>query len=255
MHGRFYEADWIPKKDPPIVLLILDQEAGEREALLYVELSAHPHLIHTFGLVKNDRQSIMLIQERTLHGNLQSLLQNGVFQPSPKVLVKIFLQIVDAMVYIVNKSIVHGNLCCANVLIFEMNASDPAGNRVKLTNFSSARRKDQAVTNDRLSDTSVRYCALEILLNKDGSNYSELSNVFSIGVLMWEACSKDEVPYRHHRSDDDVRRQRVNGEKLRKPKDCPNQLWTAIEHCWLTKLEVRFTFKEMKMELSKIDFP
>jgi serine/threonine protein kinase len=130
MHGRFYEADWIPKKDPLIVLLVLDQEAGEREVLLYIELSAHPHLIHTFGLVKNDRQSIMLLQERALHGNLQSLLQNGIFQPSPKVLVEIFLQIVDVMIYITNQNITYGNLRCANVLVFQMNPSEPTKNMV-----------------------------------------------------------------------------------------------------------------------------
>jgi hypothetical protein len=75
LHGRFYEADWIPKRDPPIILFVLDGPAAEHEALLYMKFQSHPHIIHTYGLVKNDRQSLMLLQERALHGDLQTLLQ------------------------------------------------------------------------------------------------------------------------------------------------------------------------------------
>jgi len=123
MNGRFYEADWIPNKDPPILLLVIDGPAADREALFYITLNSHPHIIHTFGLVKNDSQSIMLLQERALHGNLQTLLQTGNFQPSQKVLLAIFLQIVDAMIYVSNQGIVHGDLRCANILVFQMDAS------------------------------------------------------------------------------------------------------------------------------------
>ena len=63
IRGRFHEADWIPKKDPPIVLLVMN-DAAEREASFYIQLSIHPHIIQTFGLVQNDRQSIILLQER-----------------------------------------------------------------------------------------------------------------------------------------------------------------------------------------------
>jgi serine/threonine protein kinase len=214
MHGRFYEADWISKKDPLIVLLVLDQEAGEREALLYIELSTLSHLKHSFGLVKNDRQSIMLIQERTLHGNLQCLLQNGVFQSSPKVLVEIFLQIVDVMVYVTNQNITYGNLRCANVLVFQMDPSEPTKNMVKITNFSSARGRDQPVTKNRLSCGPVRLFVSQPFLNIGQSNDSELSDIYSMGVLMWQACSKGRVPYERRRSVDNIQQRKLNDEKL-----------------------------------------
>ena len=256
MNGRFYEADWIPKKDPPILLFVIDGPAAEHDALLYMKFSSHSHIIHTFGLVKNDRQSIMLLQERAPNGNLQTLLQSGNFQPLPNVLVEIFLQIVNAMIYVTGQGIIHGDLRCANILVFEIDTSQPKRNLVKLTNFSFARTKDQSIINNRLPDSHVRYCAPEILQSEDGLNYSELSDVYSLGVLMWEACSKGEVPYGSRTSDHDIRQQKLKDQNLTRPKDCPNKLWVVIEHCWLRELSIRFSFKELETKLLRIvDIP
>jgi len=99
----------------------------------------------------------------------------------------------------------------------------------------------------------VRYCAPEILRSEDESNYSELSDVYSMGVLMWEGCSKGEVPYGRRTSDHDVRQQRLNNQNLSRPKECHSQIWTLIEICWCNELSCRFTFEELKAQLGKVN--
>ncbi|CAF3453829.1 unnamed protein product, partial [Rotaria sp. Silwood2] len=76
-YGKFYEADWIPKREPPIILMIMNKETAEREASLYLMLNSHPHIIYTFGYAGNDDRLPMLLQERATHGNLQILLENS----------------------------------------------------------------------------------------------------------------------------------------------------------------------------------
>jgi len=55
-----------------------------------MKFSTHRHIVNTFGLVKNNHQSLMLLQEQAHYGNLQTVLQNGTFQPTPEILKTIF---------------------------------------------------------------------------------------------------------------------------------------------------------------------
>ncbi|CAF2538502.1 unnamed protein product [Rotaria sp. Silwood2] len=253
-NGKFYEADWIPKKGSPIILIVMDEETAEREISFYLKFNSHPHIIHTFGLVKNDLQLTMLLQERAPHGDLQAVLQNGMFQPSEKVLVTIFLQIIDAMIHIVSQGIVHGDLRCMNVLVFQMNSSDSTRNVVKLTNFSMACEKDESVSNKRVSEILMQYYAPEIRRSKDQSKYNELSDVYSMGVLMWQACSKGAIPCGRHTSDEGIHRRKSNDKVLSKPKECDSRLWSIIEGCHYNEPSLRFNFEQLKIQLLKIDF-
>lgn len=129
----------------------------------------------------------MLIQERTQFGDLRTLLQTKQFVPSLKILFKIFLQIIDAMIYIVSKDLVHGDLRCANVLMFEMSSSDPQRNLSKLTNFAFTCTNDKSFNNTRQTPIPMRYCAIEILQQPDKSMYSESADTYSMATFMWQA--------------------------------------------------------------------
>ena len=231
----------------------MDTEPSEYEAMVYTNFDQHRNIVHTFGFVGNNRGLILLLQERAPHGNLQALLQNGTFQPSQHVLITIFIQIVEAMVYVVSKGIVHGNLCCANILVFQMNPSKPTKNLVKLTNFGLVHKNDRDFSDDRRLIIPVRYCAPEILRSAGRTNYSEYSDAYSMGVLMWEALSKGKVPYESSITNSEVRQRKMKGEKLSKPSMCNDQIWKIIIDCWHNEPEVRFEFTGIKIRLSQID--
>jgi serine/threonine protein kinase len=247
-----YEAQWIPNKEPPIILLIMNEETARHEVPFYLQLNSHAHIVHTFGLVKNDPQLTTLVQERAPHGDLQALLQSHRFEPTENVLVNIFLQIIDAMIYLTKQNIVHGDLCCRNILVFQMNSSKLEENVVKLTNFNSARFNDPSFIDNRQRSIPVRYCAPEILRNCDQSNYSELSDIYSMGVLMWQACSKGNIPYGSNMNDNDIRQCKLNGEKLSQPNGCDLQIWSVIHDCWYMEPELRYQFEAMRKLLSNI---
>ena len=149
-----YEAEWIPNREPPIVLLIMDPEIARRELPFYLELGPHLHIIHSFGLVTDDPRSTVLLQERALHGDLLKVLQTGQFQPSEPVLRVVFSQIVKAMSYLAEQNIVHGDLCCGNILVFRMNSSTPEENHVKVTNFNRAHRIASSLVPREISEAS-----------------------------------------------------------------------------------------------------
>ena len=156
------------------------------------------------------------------------------------------------MIYLTNQNIVHGDLRCGNVLVFQKDPSDLTGNIVKITNFKSAYTTDQSVTKIGLSRDPLRLSSTELLKNKNGSNDSDIS---SMGVLMWEACSKGKVACERRNSiDTNNQQQKFNNNELSQPNDCPDQLWKAIQYCWLRVLFIRLTFQQLKIELSEINF-
>jgi serine/threonine protein kinase len=252
-YGKTYNAQWISKNDRSIVLIKLDKPPTKSELLFYTEFQSHSHIIYTFGFVENNLQSFILLQERASHGNFQLLLEKNQFQPSIEILIEIFLQIIDAMIYITNQKFVHGDLRCANILVFQIHEFNPKENLVKLTNFSSVHRNDPLLVKDHRWIIPVRYCAPEILRSAGQSNYSELSDVYSMGVLMWEACSNGQIPYSSSSLKSEVRQRKLNGEKLIKPWLCDNRIWSIMEDCWHNEPKLRYNFSEMKSRLSYID--
>lgn len=195
-----YELEWMTRQGPPIILLQIGGPGAIREASFYVHLSCHPHIVRTFGFVKYDSQSTMLLQEYAQAGDLSELLLAHRFRPSEDVLVEMFVQICDAMICLADNGIVHGDLACRNVLVFRSNAMEPKENLVKLTDFGLARGNTiYSVDDNIVSSTAIvvpiRYAAPEILKKMDTRNYSEKSDVYSMGVLMWEAFSLETMPY------------------------------------------------------------
>ncbi|CAF4323280.1 unnamed protein product, partial [Adineta steineri] len=246
-----FEGQWIVKSGPPVVLLNIEGAKARQEASYYVRLGSHPHVVHTYGIVENDHNRLILAQEYATEGNLGRLLKDGDFQPSQAVLLAIFLQIIDAMTYLAEYDIVHGDLACRNVLVFRFNNSDATQNLVKLTDFGLTRASTlYTVVGSTASTTMavvpIRYAAPEILQRGDPSKYSEKSDVYSMGVLMFEACSQGQLPYELIEDENEVRKRKINGEILSQPENCDEALWNIIVSCWHQDPEARPTFKKLK---------
>ena len=246
-----HEAQWISGNKGPIILIEKNEEPSEHELSFYTKFKNHRHVVHTYGFVDNDHRSTMILQERAPLGNLKVLIESGQFQPSAQVLVVIFLQIITTMIDIVAEGLVHGDLRCENILVFEMHPSDPDRNLVKLSNFILAHKNDPSHSDERRLPIPVRYCALEILRSAGRSNYSEYSDVYSMGVLMWQAYSKGKLPYQSSTTNSEVRQRKLKGEKPLRPYMCHEQIWSIIEECLLNELSIRLEFAVLK---SKLDY-
>ncbi|CAF2682410.1 unnamed protein product [Rotaria sp. Silwood2] len=99
-------------------------------------------------------------------------------------LVQMFIQVTVAMSYIASRKIVHGDLGCRNVLVFQIDPSEPKNNLVKITDFGLARWIDHPRSNENELVIPIRYCAPEILRKDRHSNLLEKSDVYSMDVLI-----------------------------------------------------------------------
>lgn len=249
-----YAAEWITNRNEAIVLVQIDHEPTEYEMQVYHDFQAHPNIVRTFGFVRDHDGSTLRVEERAQYGNLQTLLRSGEFRPTAQVLMAIFIQIIDAMMYILEQNLVHCDLRCSNILVFAMHPTDPTRNRVKLTNFSLAYRKTPSEYDDRRIPFSIRHCAPEIFRVAGRTNYTEASEVYSMGVLMWEACSQGLEPYASCETTTEIRERRIKDGMLPKPSHYQHYFWDNMLECWRITPEIRDSFVDMRTRLLDINF-
>jgi serine/threonine protein kinase len=259
-----YGAEWLPANPnlPDIVILKIDGARARKEASFYANLSLHPHVVRTFGFVcnnnnNNDNNSIMLLQEYASEGSLYEILQERRTVLDEKVLIEIFLQIIDAMIYLAFNNVVHGDLACRNVLVFRFDESNPKNNIVRITDFGLSRHSqlyslapDAAQTT--LNIIPTRYAAPEILSPDATPNvWTEKSDIYSMGVLMWEAYSRGTIPWLNIQNDEDIIRHVMNSNFLSQPSNCRQQYWTIILKTWSKLPSDRPTFNQLEQLLKE----
>ena len=254
-----YEAEWMnnDQNKPRIVLMKIDGARAKKEASFYVKLTCHPNIVRTFGFVDNNETNeevtaVSLLQEFASEGNLYEIVQD--MQLDEKVLLVMFLQVIDAMIFLAYNGVIHGDLACCNVLVFRLDPNEPQRNIVKVTDFGISRHSSLYAPTNTSARTTInivptRYVAPEVLLNEQ---YSEKSDVYSMGVLIWEAYSRGKIPWTSISSDDEVKRRVVRGEKLTKPNNCSANIWSIVEKCFTFDVTARPTFNELKNNLTRL---
>ncbi|CAF4217407.1 unnamed protein product, partial [Adineta steineri] len=175
-----FNAEWLPTNEnrPKILILKINGARARNKNM------------------NDDIDSIMLLQECAPEGSLYELLDERETVPDEKILIEIFLQIIDAMICLADNHVVHGDLTCRNILVFRFDETDPEKIVIKVTDFGLSRHSklyllaSSAASHTTLNIIPYRYAAPEILSsNATPEAYTEKSDIYSMGVLMWEAYS------------------------------------------------------------------
>lgn len=91
----------------------------------------------------------------------------------------------------------------------------------------------------------IKWCAIESL---DERIFSEGSDVWAFGVVLWEIYSYGVTPYEDLKSQEVQRRVR-EGHRLAKPENCPKEVYALAKSCWRAKRQDRPTFSNLQAEL------
>ncbi len=92
----------------------------------------------------------------------------------------------------------------------------------------------------------LRWSAPEVFTQR---KFSEWSDVWSFGVTVWEIFQFGGIPYWEKDRNEDVMKYVFEGGRLSRPSLCPNEVWTTIEKCFITKPSQRLNFKSVVEEL------
>ena len=141
------------------------------------------------------------------------------------------------MQYIASKGLVHRDLAARNVLLF-------ASSIAKISDFGLCCSIDESLTERSTLSLKlpIKWLSLEALIDRI---FSEKSDVWSFGVLMYEVFTFGEIPYATMNNDELVMFLK-SGARLELPNNMDVGLYEIMLSCWREDLKERPTFVELE---------
>ncbi|XP_065844670.1 uncharacterized protein [Oscarella lobularis] len=152
-------------------------------------------------------------------------------------------QIASGMEYLSGKGLVHRDLACRNVLVCD-------NKLLKVSDFGLTRSvyHDGAYRQKTTRRLPLRWMSIEAITQR---LFSEQSDVWSFGVVMWEICTLGSFPYPCISSGKLLSHLRT-GNRLTCPENCSAQLYKIMSSCWRADPENRPVFSRLTQLLGKM---
>ncbi|XP_034045290.1 tyrosine-protein kinase Fes/Fps isoform X2 [Thalassophryne amazonica] len=200
----------------------------------------HPNIVKLIG-VCTQKQPIYIIMELVQGGDFLSSLRADGYSITPKMLIRMSENIASGMAYLESKKCIHRDLAARNCLVGEQKV-------VKISDFGMSRQQEDGVYSavGGLKQVPVKWTAPEAL---NYGRYTTESDVWSFGVLLWEAFSLGMVPYTSM-SNQQARDEVEKGHRMPAPHGCPVEIYKLMSSCWQYEPKNRPSFKKLQTELS-----
>ncbi|TNN08201.1 Tyrosine-protein kinase RYK [Schistosoma japonicum] len=199
----------------------------------------------------------ILIYSDAKYGNLKLFLQrrsNGVddrkIRPNMILtaaqLINMGLQILSAVDYLHSINLIHEDIATRNCVL-------KCRTRVSLSDSALSRDlfpEDYHCLGDN-TNRPVKWLALEALIER---KYSMATDVWSVGITLWELITRGQQPYAHIDAFEITNVLRT-GYRLKKPHNCPDELWKIIFACWRADPSARPTIHQLitKLKAFKVE--
>ncbi|XP_030286657.1 non-receptor tyrosine-protein kinase TNK1 isoform X1 [Sparus aurata] len=196
----------------------------------------HPNIIRLYGVVLT--QPLKMVTELAPFGSLYDTLRSRQYE-FPLLRLWLFAnQIVAGMDYLETRRFIHRDLAARNVLLASREA-------VKIGDFGLMRGLSQERDHYVMSAhrrIPFAWCAPESL--RVGS-FSHSSDVWMFAVTLWEMFTYCEEPWFGLTGRQILWRVEREGERLERPPDCPQELYTVMRKCWACSPSDRPSFAQL----------
>lgn len=219
-----------------------DRDEFLREAEIHAELD-HPNLVSQVGVAVQQRPWLAVL-EYMPYGDVRSVLL-GCHEKGLKLTVDemlyLCLQLCTGMAFLASRRLVHMDLAARNCLL-------GVNNLAKISDFGLTRRlpagKDEVVLTERLM-LAIKWLALESIEKRV---FSESSDAWAFGVVMWEIFSYGKIPYAGIKVVE-VPAHVSSGGRLPQPDGCPSEIYTVMQRCWSRDRATRPAFADLSQVL------
>ncbi|KAM5227581.1 tyrosine-protein kinase SYK [Ctenodactylus gundi] len=198
----------------------------------------NPYIVRMIGIC--EAESWMLVMEMAELGPLNKYLQQN-RHIKDKNIIELVHQVSMGMKYLEECNFVHRDLAARNVLLVTQHYA-------KISDFglSKALGADEnyykAQTHGKWP---VKWYAPECI---NYYKFSSKSDVWSFGVLMWEAFSYGQKPYRGMKGSE-VTAMLEKGERMGCPPGCPREMYDLMNLCWTYDVDKRPGFVAVELRL------
>ncbi|KAL4112399.1 hypothetical protein QTP88_016198 [Uroleucon formosanum] len=220
-------------------------------------IGKHVNIINLLGCCTQDGPLYVLV-EFALHGNLRDFLRqhrpSSGYEPAigsnlkdtltQKDLVSFAYQVARGMEYLASRKCIHRDLAARNVLVSEDFV-------MKIADFGLARDIQNQEYYRKTTDgrLPVKWMAPEALFHRI---YTNQSDVWSYGVLLWEIMTLGGTPYPSVPNMEQLFNLLQSGHRMEKPSCCSLEIYMIMRDCWSYHPNERPMFDELVESLDQI---
>lgn len=206
----------------------------EFEAMIKVECEQCIRLVGVSVEAKPWLAVLEFMQYGDLLDVLQTLREKN-FDLFPTEQLHLTSQLAKGMEYITSQRFVHLDLAARNCLLHSNNV-------VKVADFGLCRPYNEGKDYWLMTETlklAVKWIPPECLETK---RFSERSDIWAMGVTMWEIMSYGAVPFAGTRVPE-IPKMVKEGLRLGQPPKCADDIYAIMQKCWHEDPEKRWTFE------------
>ncbi|CAF1379278.1 unnamed protein product [Adineta steineri] len=209
----------------------------------------HRNLVQLLGIAQKSDNVFYLITEFMTKGSLlHYLTTRGRTIISQKDLLGFSIDTCEGLAYLEQNHIVHRDIAASNVLIADDNTA-------KISDFGLA--KSIEITEKENGDSIItdkikcrtKWTAPEALESK---KYTNKSDMWSYGILLWEIFSYGRCPYPRIPADE-VLINLKEGYRMEPPDGCPIEIGDIMRQAWHVNPERRASFNQILERLKRIN--
>ncbi|KAF9970773.1 hypothetical protein BGZ73_006467 [Actinomortierella ambigua] len=232
-YGSVYRARWGDRPCAAKTFFLRAQElraADIQQETANMQKLRHDNIIRFHGAYEQG-DNVYFIMDLAERGSLADVLQSprSPLRGKWPIKARIAHEIARGLEYLHQEGVLHRDLKSTTVLLTK-------NMEVKLCDYGFPKVKDASIAKSSSTAKAAttkgarRWMAPELL----GANaqFSTQSDVYALGMVMWEIAANCTIPFKEHELDETVARLVLEGQREKLPEGTPSTYRTFVERCW-----------------------